>query len=247
LTELTFYAFLLVFLRCSAMFLTSPVFSAQNAPLMVRIFTGVSVSAALTTVVQPKIGPLPQSMWDLVGAAGKELMAGILIGSMVTLAMQALTIAGAIMDLTSGLGSSRVLNPLNGVESTVLSHLKSMLGLVIFLCIDAHHLLIRALVGSYNALPTFGAVEHGLLGVITQMSLLSLQIAAPVLAVGLIVDAALALLARAVPHLMAMQVGLPAKIGVGLATVALGLPITVLAVNTAVGSAFTTLHQLFHF
>ena len=43
MTEAAFFAFLLVFLRCSAMFLTCPVFGASNTPLQVRIFTGVGL------------------------------------------------------------------------------------------------------------------------------------------------------------------------------------------------------------
>jgi flagellar biosynthetic protein FliR len=223
LTEVGLFAFLMVFLRCSAMFLSSPVFGAQNSPLLVRIFTGVAVSAALTTLIQPKIGPLPDSMWALVFAATRELLAGLLIGSLVSLSMQSLTIAGNIMDLQTGLGSSHVLNPLNGVQSTLLSHLKSMLAIVVFLCIDAHHLLIQAFAASYGVFPTFGNIEPNLVRVLGQMFMLSIQIAAPVLAVSLIVDASLALLSKAVPQMMAMQVGMPAKIGVGLATVSLGL------------------------
>lgn len=246
MTELALFAFLMVFLRCSALFLSAPFFSAQNVPLMVRILTCLSVSAALTFAIQPKIGPVPQSMWELAGSALREILAGLLIGSVVTLAMQAMTIAGNIMDLQTGLGSGRVQNPLNGVESTLLSHLHSMLAMVIFVCIDAHHLLIQAFANSYNTFPRFGEIEPNLVNVLTQTMMLALQIAAPVMGVSLIVDAALGLLARAVPQMMAMQVGMPAKIGVGLSVVALGLPMTVMGVNAAVGMALNAIHQIFH-
>jgi flagellar biosynthetic protein FliR len=245
LDELAFFAFLMVFLRCSAMFLSAPFFSAQNVPVTVRVLTTVSVSAALTMAIQPNVGPLPSSMWDLIGSALRELVAGLLIGSLVSLAMEAMTIAGNIMDLQTGLGSGRVQNPLNGVQSTLISHLKAMLSITIFLCLDAHHQLILAFVGSYRAFPSFGQIEPNLVHLLSETMMLALQIAAPVMGVSLVVDASLGLLARAVPQMMAMQVGMPAKIGVGLSTVALGLPVTVIGVNTAVGAALNAIHKIF--
>ncbi|HWD39827.1 MAG TPA: flagellar biosynthetic protein FliR [Fimbriimonas sp.] len=246
MTEAAFFAFFMVFLRCSAMFLTSPVFGAQNTPLNIRIFTGVAVSGALTMVIKPNLGPVPTTLYDLLFGAFREVLAGILLGSFVSLSMQALSIAGALMDLQTGLGSSHVLNPLNGVQTSVLSQFKAMLAVVVFLAADAHHYLIAAFVRSYAVFPTFGNVEKTLVDVMTQLFLLSVQIAAPVMAVGFLIDATLALLSRAVPQIQAMQVGMPAKIGAGLATVALGLPMTVALVNSAIGASFNSLQAVFH-
>ncbi len=245
MTEVALFAFLMVFLRCSALMLSAPFFGAQNIPVTVRILTCAAVSAALTVAIQPKIGPVPESLGALVGCAGREVLAGLLIGSLVSLAMEAMTIAGNIMDMQTGLGSSRILNPLNGVQSTLLSHLKTMMATTIFVCIDAHHQVIQAFADSYKTFPSFGNIEPNLMHLMTVTSMLALQIAAPVMGVSLIVDASLGLLSRAVPQMMAMQVGMPAKVGVGLATVALGLPITVMGVNTAVGEAITAIHKIF--
>jgi flagellar biosynthetic protein FliR len=245
-TEAAFFAFLLVFLRCSAMFLTCPVFGAGNTPLQVRIFTGVAVSAALAVAIRPQLGPLPAGMYELVCAGCRELLAGALIGIFTSLAIQTLQMAGGFMDLQTGLGSSRALNPLSGVESTVLSQLKSTLAVGVFLAADAHHLMIAAFVRSYHFLPSFGAIESSYVSLISQMLMLAIQIAAPVMAVGFLVDAALALMTRAVPQMQVMQVGMPAKVGVGIATVAVGLPMAVVGVNAALTACFHSLGSLFH-
>jgi flagellar biosynthetic protein FliR len=197
--------------------------------------------------IRPPAEMLPHDLYGLVAAVGREAMAGILIGSFVNLALQALQMAGSFMDLQSGLGSSHVLNPLNGVQSTVLSQLKGMLAIVIFLAADGHHLLIAAFVRSYTVIPSIGQIQASFVGLLSTIMLISLQIAAPVMAVGFIVDAALALMVRAVPQMNVMHVGMPAKIGAGLAAVCLGLPIAVVGVNEAVGASMNALRPLFHF
>ena len=116
---------------------------------------------------------------------------------------------------------SQSLNPITGVSSTVISQYKFMLGVVVYLSINAHHLMLQAFADSYQALPAFGAGDLPLLKAeivssIARMSLLALQISAPVMAVGLVVDAALGVVNKAVPQMQAFLVGLPAKVLMGL-------------------------------
>jgi flagellar biosynthetic protein FliR len=207
----------------------------------------LAVSAALAVAVGKNIGQLPTDLYGIAASVCREAFAGILLGSFVNLSLQALQIAGSFMDLQAGLGSSHVLNPLNGVQSTVLSQLKSMLGIVVFLSADGHHMLLRAFVQSYHAMPTFGQVEVSFTTMITAMFMIALQIASPVMAVGFLVDAALALMTRAVPQMNAMHTGMPAKIGAGIAAVSLGLPLTVAGVGTAMNEGFGLLRKLFNY
>ena len=246
MTEAAFLAFLLIFVRCSAMFLTAPIFSSPNTPVHIRVLTAVAVSSALAVAVGPAIGTLPTDMYGLVAAVAREALAGVLLGSFVSLALQALQIAGSFMDLQAGLAASHVLNPLNGVQSTVLSQLKTMLGIVVFLSADGHHMLLTAFVHSYRVMPTFGQIQVSFTSLVGSIFLIALQIASPVMAVGFLVDAALGLMTRAVPQLNAMHVGMPAKVGAGIAAVSLGLPLTVAGVGAAVNASFSALRPLFH-
>ncbi len=234
MTEAAFLAFLLVFVRASAMLLVAPMFGAVNTPLPVRILTTLSISGALTVAIRPRMGPMPETMHALVMAVLVEVGAGLLLGGMVNLAMQALTIAGALADLQTGLSASQVMNPIAGISSTVISQLKTMLGLVVFLAADAHHLLIAAFVRSYDSVPTLAATHDALVPLVGKTFLLGVQIAAPVMAVGFLVDASLGIVGRAVPTLQPTQLGAPAKLLAGIIAVSIGLPTAVMAVSTAV-------------
>ena len=234
MTEAAMLAFLLVFVRASATLLVAPMFGAQNTPLPVRILTTLAIAGALTVAVQPKLGPLPHSVHGLMMAVLVEAGAGLLLGGMVALAMQAFAIAGSLADLQTGLSMSQVMNPIAGISTTVLSQLKTMLALVVFLCADAHHLLIEAFVRSYDTVPTLAQAKEALIPLIGGTFVLGIQVAAPVIAVGFLVDASLGLVGRAVPTLQPAQVGAPAKLVGGLLAVSVGLPFLVGAVSTAV-------------
>lgn len=227
-------AFLLVFVRASATLLVAPMFGAQNTPLPIRILTTLSIAAALTVAIRPRLGPLPATMHELAMAVLVEAGAGLLLGGMVNLAMQALTIAGSLADLQTGLTMSQVMNPIAGVSTSVLSQLQTMLGLVVFLAADAHHLLLAAFVRSYDSVPTLARTHEALVPLVGRTFLLGVQIAAPVMAVGFLVDASLGLVARAVPTLQPTQLGVPAKLMAGLLAVSVGLPVVVASVSTAV-------------
>jgi flagellar biosynthetic protein FliR len=245
------YSFLTVFVRCSAMLLSSPMFGAQNTPLQVRIMTTLAISAALTVALQPAIGPPPADMYLLAVSVTHEVVAGLLIGMFMSLVLLGVQMAGSLMDMQIGLGMSQALNPLTGVPSTVIGQFKFMLGLVIFLSMDAHLLMIDAFAKSYTTMPSIGfedlpALQAGVVKLLGAVSLLAVQIAAPVLGVTLVVDAALALINKAVPQMQVLIVGLPAKIVMGLIALSLGLPALVGGVSAGVGTALDSLGHIFH-
>jgi flagellar biosynthetic protein FliR len=240
------YSFLLVFIRCSAMLLVSPIFGAQNTPVQVRVFTTLAIAGALTCALKPAIGPVPADTYVLVGAVIKEALAGMLIGVFMSLILQAAQMGGAIIDMQMGLGMSQALNPLTGVPVTVISQFKFLLALVLFLTMNCHHQMIIAFARSYEAMPALSydalpAVRDGIVTLITQLSLLALQMAAPVLAVSMIVDAGLAIVSKAVPQMQAMLVGLPAKVIMGMLILSVGLPALAGGISTGVGVALKTM------
>jgi flagellar biosynthetic protein FliR len=250
MTESVMFAFLMVFLRASAMLLSSPVFGAQTTPITIRVLVTASISAALTFVVKHNFGPIPASLWDLAALGIHEVLAGLLIGSFMTLALQIGQIAGSIMDMQVGLSSSQIMNPVSGIEVTILSQYKFLLGVVLFLMCDAHHIVIMAFVKSYEAVPglstaTIPLLQDGLVHLVTAVSLISIQIAAPVMAVALLLDGTFGLINRAVPQIQIMQVGLPAKMCLGIVAASFALPALTVGVQSAVNQAVIALGPLF--
>jgi flagellar biosynthesis protein FliR len=137
-----------------------------------------------------------------------------------------------------------VLNPLSGQHSAVIGSFLSQLALTLFLVAGGHLFLIGSVAGSYNVIGPGAAHFAGngpeaVTHVAGQMLMLAFRIALPATAILLVVDVAFAIIARTVPQLNVMLVGLPLKILVGLFTVGVVLPAMALAVGQmtpAIGS-----------
>lgn len=245
----TLHAALLVFVRISAALMSAPGFGSKSLPVNIRIMVGVALAGALTAMLRPKVAPVPADLGVLVLQVGTEAASGLLIGYAMSLAVEAATIAGNFLDAQIGLSMSQILNPVDGVPTSIIGQVKSMLALVVFLTLDAHHIVLGAIVRSYDAPPpsldSLPAILHGVQGLLVMAFSVSLQIAAPALGVSLIVDAALALLSRAVPQLQPLQIGMPAKIAAGLLAVTFALPTLVGGVSYGVDAAAQTLGRIF--
>lgn len=250
MSEALIYAFLLVFVRCSAMMLASPVFGGQSTPAHVRVLTTVCLAGALTAVVNPAAIKPPGGIGDLGLAVANEAVAGLLLGAFMNVVLQVAQIAGSILDIQVGLSMSQTLNPIAGVSVTVLAQFKFMLAMVLYLSMNGHHQLLEAFANSYRAMPALGVeampnLANQVVALISGVCVLALQIAAPVLAVSLVVDASLGLINRAVPQMQVFLVGMPAKIILGMSVLAFGLPAMADGIQSGVAHGIDALSKVF--
>jgi len=246
--EATLFAFLLVFVRASAMMLATSVFGG-NIPVILRVFAAGAISAAVTPVVMGGFGPPPEHLAALWAAVGREAAAGLLIGMMLQLVVLTFQQAGSILDLQIGFSTSQVLNPATGIMTTILAHFKSMLAVVLILLLNGHHVALRAFADSYAMSPSFGfdnlgAWVGGLVELIGRFAWLAIQIAAPAAGVAVIIDAAAGLANKAVPQMQVVLVSLPAKVLTGVVVMGIALPLTVAAVEQGVSTAFSMMETV---
>lgn len=244
------FGLFMVFVRCSSALMSSPLFGSQNTPVQIRIFTSLALSFAISVAVKTDIGHAPQNLGALVLVFANEVAAGLIIGVLMQLVLQIATMAGSILDLQVGLGMSQTLNPMLGIPISVIGQFKTMLGMVVFLAANGHHYVIQAIVKSYSVAPTLtlsdtGVLKNGVLFLLSHGMLLSIQIAAPVLGVSMIIDAALGVMAKALPSLQPIQIGAPVKLAAGIAAVSLCLPALVSGINTGVEQSFEVIGKVF--
>lgn len=240
-------AFASAFARCSAMLLASPIFGG-TVPVKVRILFSVVISFAMVPVVREHHTAIPQDVLQLAMLLGKDVVIGLIIGGMVQFLLAGFQMAGAFLDIQVGIGSAQIFNPMTGSTSSPIGQLKFMLGLVILLITNGHHFMFRAFVKSYDlsgpGLDTIGVMQENLVAFMGFVSLMALQIAAPVAAVAVVIDAAAGLVNKAVPQTQPFLLALPAKLGMGLVVLSVGLPALVVATQTGVDYTFTTMSKM---
>lgn len=246
-----FWAFLVVLFRVAGLMVTAPVFGSPSVPAPVKIGFSVAFALALTPSATSRVGAPPDNWLVLVGILLGETLVGMLIGYLVSLFFSAVQMAGAFLDMQVGYGIYQLMNPFAPVPASLLAQFHTLLLMVVYLQVNAHHWLLGALAESFRAVPVGGValdssqLQPVLSHVIVQVFMLALRIAAPATAVLIVVDAALAIVSRAVPQMPVFFVGAPVKIAMGLLTLAIVLPLVAnVFVNTLPTAAQEVLNLL---
>ena len=213
--------FALLLVRPGMVVMLAPGLGGRQIPAMVKIGLTVMTAVALMPTVQ-----IPE-----VGGSGLVLviLREVAVGLSLAFALQALVagaeFAGHLSSYQIGFSYGATIDPLSGVRSTMLVSLYGMLATLVFLGVNGHHALLRALAASYDGVP-IGAVQvspslvDAVRDMLAMVLVVGLRLAAPVLIVLLIVELAIGLISRAAPSLSFMVIGYPVRIVVGLFLVA---------------------------
>lgn len=222
--------FLLIFLRVSAIMLMVPIFDNKSIPLLFKAGLIFSISIILFPVVNINENIFTyKPVYFAIGVAS-EIMIGAIIGLSVKLLFAGIQLAGQLNGIQMGLSMSSTLDPTINANITTVSQFINMFALLIFLITNAHHLILRALVESFAIIPPFDfQLNKQLMEIIINlggnMFVIGVKVAAPLMAVLLLVSVAFALTARTAPQMNIMFVAMPVKIFVGLLFLGFFLPL----------------------
>jgi flagellar biosynthetic protein FliR len=217
----------LVFLRCTGFVVTAPIFGHRAVPRPVK----AGLIAMLALVLAGGAAAAPGAVPVMI-AAPIELLIGITMGFGLGLGFSAVETAARLLSLQMGLSLGAVFDPVSGEASTPFDPLFAVMAGILFLALNLHLAIINVLAESFAALPIGGAWPTDLFGAVSRLIALALEFAArvamPLALVLLLVELAVALISRAIPQVNVFFLGLPLKILVGIALVAVSLP-TILA------------------
>lgn len=215
----------LVGTRVSGMMLVAPSFSTTAVPRLVR----VGCVVLLTVLLQPAVLPLTQSAVLTPAALAAEVLIGLAIGLGAALIVGAAEMAGDVMAVQIGLSGSAILDPLDTTQIPVLGVFLRMFAVTLLLTLNLHAVMLNALADSFTTLVPGRAVSltGGLEALVASGSALfaiGVRFAAPVIAVVLLANVALAILSRAAPQINLLSVSFPVQIALGLFALAAALP-----------------------
>lgn len=219
--------YVLVMCRVGALFLLAPIFSTRMIPMQAKLVVAGAISFALTPLVTNGVAvPTGVSVAPLIL---KELLVGLAFALGLAVITAGFQTAAAILDVTIGFSFAELVDPLTAGQSAVIGQLYAVFSVLVFLLVGGDRLMLEGLAASYRVIPlgttpslaqAAALAEHD----ITQVFLIGIEIAAPVLVTLALVDVSLGLVARAVPQMNVFFVGIPAKILVGLGAISASLP-----------------------
>ncbi|MBI5833088.1 MAG: flagellar biosynthetic protein FliR [Armatimonadetes bacterium] len=223
-------AFLLLFGRVLGMFAAFPMFGERNVPWQARIGIAFFMTLLLlptTTAHQP----LPATDLVMLGLGFiRELLVGLSIAYLARLLFGAFQFAVNALDFQSGLSFVQVVNPGSDTSLSVMGQFLNTLMMLMFLELDGHHLIIRALGASLRAAPLgYAAPPLPTAELVARMFSsfvqFGLQLVMPAVLLLTLVDIAMGIVGRVVPQLNVFMVALPIKIMVMIVTLSLTLPV----------------------
>lgn len=221
------WAVLLVSVRVTGALTLTSVLGPASIPAPVRVALVLALSALLVSVLP--IAPVLLDVSQLLIAAAAEALIGASLALGFLAASAAMHLAGRILDVQMGYGAASVLNPASDKPVPLLASLFGMLGVAVFLAIDGHHVLVRALSASIQAFPpgtaAFALDWDALLAQSAAMFTFGLALAGPVMVALLLADVGLAVVARSVPQLNVFVLSFSVKALLGLIGLVASVPI----------------------
>ena len=223
-----FKVFLLVMVRISGFVVSAPVFGSRNFPIVAKICFTALVAAILTPSIQSLGQTLPSEPVALAVLGVGELMIGLMLGFVMTLVFAAIQVGGQIMDMQSGFSMINVFNPAMETQVPVFGFFLFILAVLFLLVTNGHHVMIRALVSTFDQIPLGGFVfRPELFWEVSRWGRVmfydGLLIAAPVAAALFVAYLAMGLIGRLVPQVQLFVVGFPLTIAVGLFVMAISV------------------------
>ena len=211
----------ILLVRPGALLLVAPGLGGQSIPPLARVGITVLLALAMAPGVPMPTGPDV----GIVMVLAREFAIGLALGLSARALIAGAELAGHLASQQIGFSYAATIDPAGGARNTVLASLYGLLAVLTWLAIDGHHLLLQALHASYTGFPIgSGGVDGSLLTSVRELLglvfITGLRLAAPVIAVILLLEVALGLISRAAPSLNFFIIGYPTRLVVGLAIVA---------------------------
>ena len=218
----------LIFARVGAILLTLPGIGESYVPPRIRLSLALVVSLALWPVVAGSLPGLPATIGGMAGWIIREVVTGLMIGTLLRAFTSALATAGEIVSLQTTLSFAQTANPLQAQPGTTIAAFLMLLGTVLVFATNTHHLFIAGIVGSYEliaparplVISDFATMAIRTVG---DSFMLGVQLAAPVIVFALIFNLASGLVGRVMPSFQIFFAAAPLSVILGLSVFALSL------------------------
>jgi flagellar biosynthetic protein FliR len=212
-------AFFSIGVRMSGLMLFAPFFGSAIIPTRVKAVFVLALTLLLMPSVGMKVGPHTLGEWPMLIVT--EFVIGAGMGVATNLVFEAVQLAGQVLGVQMGYSLVNILDPQTQVDTTVVSIFYQSIVMLLFLRMDVHLWLLRAVGNSFDYLPVGTARVSSLFTfavfrIAGSIFGLGVQIAAPVLSATLAADIVLGFLGKASPQMPLMLLGPAVKSLIGL-------------------------------
>lgn len=215
LTPQNVVGFLLLFFRFAGLFIMVPLFSHQSIPPNIK----TAIAFVFTVLFFAVMPPLEMdiSTTRVIMAILSEFLLGFSVGLILQLVIHIMTFAGIQISFIMGFSLASVVDPNSGISMPIISNILSLMALLFFLAVDAHHIVLLFVNDSLQAVPLGGFVVKEnlfeyMMNATTNMFVVGFMVAFPIIALSLLADVIFGMLMKTMPQFNLLVIGFPIKI-----------------------------------
>jgi flagellar biosynthetic protein FliR len=216
------------FFRVLGLFTAAPVLSMKVIPRRVRL----SLAFLIVVCAQPSLPespPINMNSAEALMVIMHEVLIGLTMGFAARVVFAAIEFAGELVGLQMGLNFASFFDPMSGGQVTAVSRFYGTTAAWLFIVMDGHLMLTAAVLRSFGAFPVsaqplafLNQVQPQVWG--AEVFRLGLWVSLPVVAMLMLVNMVMGLVARVAPQMNIFSIGFPITLGVGFTGLWLTLP-----------------------
>jgi len=214
--------FIWPFFRIAAFFMLVPIFGSNLINARIRIMLAILITAA----IQPTLPPVPDI--ELISIESmlitlQQMVIGVSLGLLLQLLFQITIIAGQMIAMQMGLGFAAMVDPNNGVSSTVISQYYLLFSTLLFITFDGHLITLEVFISSFQTMPISNeglsdSFIQGLFEALSWMFASAMVIALPAICTIFLINISFGIITRAAPQFNVFSIGFPFTMVIGLFT-----------------------------
>ncbi len=221
------FSYFLVVARIGSALMFMPGFGEVQIPLRARLSFALVLCAALLPIVKLPAA-IPDNLVAMALLLGAEVLIGLWMGLCARILLASMQFAGYQIGQVSGLANA--FGPSFGSfeGATMVATLMLISAVALVFVTDTHHIILMALLSSYDVFPPGLIMSHDLADQIVRAGAQSLYIgtaiAAPFFVMGVVLNLGMGLANRLMPQLPVFFVAASLLIGFGLLIFAISMP-----------------------
>jgi len=216
--------YMMVFARIGTAMMIMPGIGDSFISARVRLLFTLAFSVVVASAVSPFLPPMDigssMFLWIMV----REIFIGFFIGTVARTFMSAVDTGGMLISMQMGLGNAFVFNPQFATQGSIVGAFLSLSAAVLLFATNLHHLLLYALIDSYQTFPTggdmplIGGVAQTIAKAVSQAFAIGFFMAVPFIMVSLLLYISMGVLGRLMPQIQVFILALPLQILLGFLT-----------------------------
>ena len=211
----------------------APGFSSSYINMRFRLSIALIISIIVLPFLNDFIPQPAPTMTENIKLFFIEIGYGALLGIAMQLLYFAINLCGNFAGQATGFANAQMFDPTTQNQSIVTETFLSILAITVIFVTDIHHLMISAIIESYNIWPVGGLFPSEDFAKFLSLSLnnsfiLGFKIGSPFIAFMLIFYTSMGLLSRLMPQLNIFFLSLPLQIYLGLGLLLITSPVMIM-------------------